>query len=100
MLTLADIYFQKVIAVFMLRYCCTLNNCFVKSSEIREENMTVSVVSGTQQPSELPKHICFSLWYMAGRGEVPIFWVHLLVLEPGPYRSDDGRDHLGWVDGT
>ena len=35
MLTLADIYFQKVIAVFMLPYCRTLNNGLVKSSEIR-----------------------------------------------------------------
>lgn len=42
MLTLADIYFQKVIAVFMLPYCRTLNNGLVKSSEIRQENITLS----------------------------------------------------------
>lgn len=42
MLTLADIYFQKVIAVFMLPYCLTLNNGLVKSSEIRQENITLS----------------------------------------------------------
>ena len=99
MLTLADIYFQKVIAVFMLPYCCTLNNSLVKSSEIRQENMTLSqcyawdpAAQSCQNTSAL---LCDTL-QDKGRcqcsGSSP-------GVEPSSYRSDDGCDHLRWVDG-
>lgn len=41
MLFLADIYFPKVRAVFMLPYCCILTNSPVKTSETRKEIMTL-----------------------------------------------------------